>query len=142
MRRLARKLRGCIASDVVVDRLTNREMSEARLNNLCSSLTHLSPRDIRCDYKLYVTMSEYPEDDPPNVPLHDTTPSFKQSCGLLFLSMFIFTPRELTVTTRLRIFQMIQFRAFVRRKSRKNENGFDVKFFKDAKVLFDSLNER
>ena len=86
-------------------------------------------------------MSEYPQDNPPNVPLHDTTSAFEQPSRLFLLSMLVLSPCELTISASLGVLQMVQFCSFVRYESRKYEDRFDVKFFENTKVLFDSLNK-
>ena len=107
--------------------------------------TYLSPCNVRRDEELHIPMLENPQHNLPKVPLVQVAPTLKQLRRRLLLSRLVLGPCLAPVLARLvvlKLLLLLLLRAPARQETREDEYGFDVKFFKDAKVLFDSLNER
>src|SRR6266851_1833765 len=106
-------------------------------------VAHLCPCNIRRDEELDISVAENTQDRAPKVPVGQTTSSVEQLRGGVLLARLIFAPREVSVATRLLLFNVALHvsRALVRSEAGKHKDGFDAQFFERSEVALDACGQ-
>lgn len=105
------------------------------------AITHLCPSHVWRNQKLDVSMPKDAKNHAPEIPLSKATTTFEQLDSGFLLAGFVLGPRLSPISTSLVVFGVILvlFPSLGRKESRKDEDGFYVKFFEGTQIGFDTL---
>ena len=127
----------CLGMALQVDQLRQIKTQQLNTKNKkqkkTKKFTHLCPRNVRSDDEFHISMPKNPEHHPPEIPLRETAPPFKQLRSSFLLPTLVFRPCIVPVPARfILLVIVVRFPAFIWNESWEHEDGLYVQFLERA----------